>query len=171
MFEAPGVRYRTLRMPFYTENLLHQVQPIRHAGTFFVPNAVDRPLLSVATRDVADAAAALLLDDSWTGRDGVPVVGPDDLSPTGMAAVVSEVLGRGIRVEHVPAPDHEAMMTQRSAARPRAGRGASSTQPPPRTTACTTPTPTPTEHPRSATGFRQLLAAGHALAADRRDEA
>ena len=37
-------------------------------------NTADRPLLTVATRDVAAAAAALLLDASWGGQASVPVV-------------------------------------------------------------------------------------------------
>lgn len=118
MIEASGVGYRALRMPFYMENLLHQAPVIKNHSTFFVPNSVDSTLLSVATRDIADAAAALLLDGSWAGQDSVPVIGPDDLTPAGMAGVISDVLRRPVRVEHAPAADYKATMTQRGMSEP-----------------------------------------------------
>lgn len=111
--EAADVGYRALRMPFYMENLLHQASAIRHTGTFFVPNSLDRVLLTVATRDIAAAAATVLLDRSWSGQDSVPIVGPDDLTPREMAAVVSDVLQREVHVQHVPAVQYLASMTQR----------------------------------------------------------
>ena len=43
---------------------------------FFLANAADRPLATVATADVAAAAARLLLDGSWSGQESVPVAGP-----------------------------------------------------------------------------------------------
>ena len=118
MIEDSGVGYRALRMPFYMENLLHQVPAIRKDGTFSVPNSVDSTLLSVATRDIADAAAALTLDGSWAGQDSVPVIGPDDLTPAGMAAVISDVLRRPVRVEQPPAAEYKASMTQRGMSEP-----------------------------------------------------
>lgn len=65
---------------------------------FFIAAEEDRVLRTCATRDIAATAARLLLDGSWTGQDDVPLVGPDDLSPEGMARVVSEVLDRPVRV-------------------------------------------------------------------------
>jgi len=90
LIEGTGAAYQALALPFFMENLLHQAQEIKKQATFSMANAADRPLPAVATRDAA-AAAALLLDTSWSGQASVPVAGPDNLTPDGMA----EVMRRG----------------------------------------------------------------------------
>ena len=115
LIEATGAVYRALALPFFMENLLRQAQEIAEQGTFSMGNAADRPLPSIATRDVAAAAAALLLDTSWSGQASVPVVGPDNLTPDDMAEVISDTLGHTIRYRQVPVADRQAMMLQRGA--------------------------------------------------------
>jgi uncharacterized protein YbjT (DUF2867 family) len=115
LIESTGVGYRSLAMPFFMENLLRQAQAIKDQGTFLLANAADRPLPTVATRDIAAAAATLLLDGAWSGQASVPVAGPDDLTPVGLAEVMSDVLGRAIRFRHVPLTDYQAMMMQHGA--------------------------------------------------------
>ncbi|MEU7210997.1 NAD(P)H-binding protein [Streptomyces sp. NPDC044989] len=95
---ATGVHYRALCPPFLMENLLGQAAALRDTGEFRMAYAADRVLRTCATADIAATAARLLLDDTWTGRSDVPVVGPDALTPAGMAEVLSEVLGRPVRV-------------------------------------------------------------------------
>lgn len=112
MIEATGVDYRALRMPYFMENHLHQVEAIRSQGTFFLPNTADRPLATVATRDIATTAAALLSDPTWTGQDSIAVVSPDDLSPNGMAVIMSEVLDRPVRAQEVPTAGYAATMAR-----------------------------------------------------------
>ena len=84
-------------------------------GTFSMANDAGRPLPTVATRDIATAAAALLLDTSWSGQASVPVAGPDNLTPDDMAEVISGTLGRTIRYRQVPVADYQAAMRQRGA--------------------------------------------------------
>ncbi|MCX4775668.1 NAD(P)H-binding protein [Streptomyces sp. NBC_01264] len=96
MIEGTGVDYRALAMPFFMENLLGQAASIAE-GTFFTANAVHRPLATVATRDIAEAAAGLLLDGSWSGQDEVPLISGDSLTPEDMARTMSEVLERPVR--------------------------------------------------------------------------
>ncbi|MEU0593751.1 NAD(P)H-binding protein [Streptomyces ardesiacus] len=95
---ATGVHYRALCPPFLMENLLGQAAALRETGEFRVAYPADRVLRTCATADIAATAARLLLDDSWTGRADVPLVGPDALTPAGMAEILSEVLGRPVRV-------------------------------------------------------------------------
>jgi uncharacterized protein YbjT (DUF2867 family) len=95
---ATGVHYRALCPPFLMENLLGQAAALGATGEFRMACATDRVLRTCATADIAATAARLLLDDSWTGRADVPLVGPDDLTPAGMAEVMSEVLDRPVRV-------------------------------------------------------------------------
>ncbi|WP_037682232.1 NAD(P)H-binding protein [Streptomyces griseus] len=96
---ATGVHYRALCPPSLMENELRQVASIRDAGVFSTSLVPDRVLRLCATRDIGATAARLLLDDSWTGQEDVPLVSPDDLTPEGMAGVLSEVLDRPVRVE------------------------------------------------------------------------
>ncbi len=115
LIEGTGAAYRALALPFFMENLLRQIQEIREQGTFSMANTADRPLATVATRDVAAAAAALLLDTSWSGQASVPLTGPDNLTPDDMAEVISDTLGRTIRYRQVPVADLQAMMQRRGA--------------------------------------------------------
>ena len=102
-------------MPFYMENLLAQLGAIREQGTFSLAYAADRPLASVATRDIAVTAAALLADRSWAGQEHVPVFGPDRISPNAMAALMSAVLGRTVIFRQLSVADVESALTQRGA--------------------------------------------------------
>lgn len=115
LMEGTGAAYRALALPFFMENLLRQIQEIREQGTFSMANTADRPLPTVATRDVAAAAAALLLDTSWSGQASVPLTGPDNLTPDDMAEVISGTLGRTVRYRQVPAADRQAAMLRRGA--------------------------------------------------------
>jgi uncharacterized protein YbjT (DUF2867 family) len=115
LIEGTGAAYRALALPFFMENLLRQAREIKEQGTFTMANTAGRPLPTVAIRDIAAAAAALLLDTSWSGQASVPVAGPDNLTPDGMAEVISGTLGRTIRYRQVPVADRQAAMRQRGA--------------------------------------------------------
>ncbi|MFI0226906.1 NAD(P)H-binding protein [Streptomyces lydicus] len=99
LIASTGVAYRALANPTFFDNLLWQVASLRDNGVFTGTEAADRKAPTAATRDIAAAAAGLLLDRSWTGTGEVPVLGPEDLSPNDLARVMSEVLGRPIRYE------------------------------------------------------------------------
>jgi uncharacterized protein YbjT (DUF2867 family) len=79
------------------DNTIRQVPSIKNQGMFFSPIAGDRKLPTVATRDIAAAAARLLLIPSWSGAGEVPSLGPEDLSFNDMAQIMSEVLGKEVR--------------------------------------------------------------------------
>lgn len=113
--ERTGTAYRALSMPFYMENLLAQRSSLRQPGTFFLAYAADSPLATVATRDIAMTAAALLADRSWTGQAHVPVFGPDRLSPNAMAAMMSEILGWPVTFKQLSVADVESVLAQRGA--------------------------------------------------------
>jgi uncharacterized protein YbjT (DUF2867 family) len=113
--ERTGTAYRALSMPFYMENVLAQLGAIREHGRFSLAYPADRPLATVATRDIAATAAALLADRSWAGQERVPVFGPDRISPNAMAAVMSEVLGRTVIFTQLSRADVESALTRRGA--------------------------------------------------------
>jgi uncharacterized protein YbjT (DUF2867 family) len=112
LIESTGVSYRSLCPPGFMENMLWQVEPIKRQGTFFSPISGDRKLPTCATRDIAAAAAKLLLDDAWSGQDSVPVLGPEDLSHDDMAQIMSEVLQRPVRFQQVPGEAYKATLLQ-----------------------------------------------------------
>ncbi len=84
------------------DNALQQAGPIKAQGMMFGPYDPDRRMPGTATRDVGAVAARLLRDRAWTGQEEVPVLGPEDLSCNGMAAIVSEMLGREVRYRQIP---------------------------------------------------------------------
>ena len=55
------------------DNTIRQVPSIKNQGMFFSPIAGDRKLPTVATRDIAAAAARLLLDAKLERRRRGPV--------------------------------------------------------------------------------------------------
>jgi len=103
LIASTGVSYRALALPSFMDNVLRQAEAIRSQGVFSSPISGDRKLPTCATRDIAAVAARLLLDASWSGVDTVPVLGPEDLSHEDMARIMSQVLGKPVRFQHVPA--------------------------------------------------------------------
>jgi uncharacterized protein YbjT (DUF2867 family) len=101
LIASTGVAYRALTNPSFMDNIAAQAAAIKNQGMFFSPIDGDRKLPAVATRDIAVAAARLLLDDSWTGAGEVPLLGPEDLSFTDMAQIMSEVLGKPVRFQQI----------------------------------------------------------------------
>jgi uncharacterized protein YbjT (DUF2867 family) len=99
LIASTGVSYRALTNPSFMDNIVRQAESIKTQGMFFSPIAGDRKLPSVATRDTAAAASRLLLDESWSGVDEVPLLGAEDLSFNDMAEIVSEVLGKEVRFQ------------------------------------------------------------------------
>ena len=120
LIAATGVPYRALVLPSFMDNTLRQVGPIRAQGVFYGPIRPDQPVPTVATRDIAAAAARLLLDDTWTGFEEAPVLGPEDISFDEMAAVITDVLGRPVRYQQIPVEAYRANMVAAGAAEPMA---------------------------------------------------
>jgi uncharacterized protein YbjT (DUF2867 family) len=99
LIAGTGVAYRALTNPSFMDNIVRQVEAIKNPGMFFSPIAGDRKLPAVATRDTAAMASRLLLDESWSGVEEVPLLGPEDLSFNDMADIISGVLGKEVRFQ------------------------------------------------------------------------
>jgi uncharacterized protein YbjT (DUF2867 family) len=99
LIASSGVALRALTNPSFMDNIVRQAESIRAQGLFFSPIAGDRKLPTVATRDIAAAAARLLLDKSWSGVEDVPLLGSEDLSFNDMAEIMSDVLGQKVRFQ------------------------------------------------------------------------
>lgn len=112
LIAGTGVSYRALTLPSFMDNLLRQAESIRSQGVFVSPISGDLRSPTCATRDIAAAAARLLLDRSWSGQGEVPVLGPEDLSFNEMAAIMSEVLGRPVRFQQIPGEAFKARLME-----------------------------------------------------------
>jgi uncharacterized protein YbjT (DUF2867 family) len=86
-------------------------EAFRTQGKFFSPISAGRKIPMVATRDIAVVAATLLLDDSWSGQEDVPVLGPEDLSNDDMAQIISEVLAKPTTFQQIPCAAYKARFT------------------------------------------------------------
>jgi uncharacterized protein YbjT (DUF2867 family) len=111
LIAGTGVAYRALTNPSFMDNIAAQARAIKNQGMFFSPIDGDRKLPTVATRDIAAAASRLLLDDSWSGAGEVPLLGPEDLSFTDMAAIISAVLGKQVRFQQITFEAYKDMFT------------------------------------------------------------
>jgi uncharacterized protein YbjT (DUF2867 family) len=101
LLASTSASYCAVTNPSFMDNLLRQVEAIRTQGTFFLPVDGDLKQPAAATRDIAAAAAGLLLDHSWSGDRELPVMGPEDLSFNEMAAIMSDVLDRPVRFQRI----------------------------------------------------------------------
>ena len=113
MIAATGTSFRSIALPSFMDNLKRQVQPIKDQGVFFGAIDGDRKLPAIATRDIATVAARLLIDATWSGREEVPVLGPEDLSFNDMARIMSEVLNRPVRYTQISFDAYKAGFVQR----------------------------------------------------------
>jgi uncharacterized protein YbjT (DUF2867 family) len=95
------------------DNLLRQVELIKNQGMFSLPISGDLRQPSACTRDIAATAAKLLLDHTWNGVGSAPVLGPEDLSYNDMATIMSEVLGKPVRFQQIPAESFKARLMER----------------------------------------------------------
>jgi len=113
LIASTGVHYRAVTNPSFMDNLLRQVDLIRTQGIFSLPISGELKQPSACTRDIAAAAATLLLDQTWSGVGSIPVLGPEDLSYNDMARIMSEVLGKPVRFQEIPGEAFKARLLQR----------------------------------------------------------
>jgi uncharacterized protein YbjT (DUF2867 family) len=90
-----------LRPAWFMENALWDIAPARSTGvipSFLQP--LDKPVPMVATADVGQVAAELLLEQ-WQGKRVVELEGPQRITPNQIAATFSELLGKPVHMEAV----------------------------------------------------------------------
>ena len=112
LLRGTGAAVRGLAMPGFMENAFQQADAIRR-GQMFGPTDPDRKVPHTATRDMGAVAARLLRDCSWTGQEDVPVLGPEDLSFSEVARIISEVLGLDVSYTQVPFDGFKAQLKKR----------------------------------------------------------
>ena len=95
-----GVAVTHVRCGYFFTNLLFETKAIT-AGLLQTVLPVDRAMSWVAPRDIAEVATMALLDGTWSGRRVQAVHGPEDLTWSQVASILSEETGRNVRVERI----------------------------------------------------------------------
>ncbi|MFF7690214.1 NAD(P)H-binding protein [Streptomyces syringium] len=98
--DATGVDVLHLRCAYFFTNLLLDLEGLSRGvlTTAFGPND---PMPWVDPRDIGDVVAARLLSDAWQGRVVQAVHGPEDLTFRQVARILTEALGRPVRLNPV----------------------------------------------------------------------
>lgn len=104
-FKAAVPNVTILRPGFFMENLFNSVGTLAKAGALFMPLPADKRFPMVATEDIGAKAAEVLLDGKWTGHRYVGVHGPEDLTYTQAAEILTEALGRPVKYVQVTLDD------------------------------------------------------------------
>ncbi len=100
LLDATGATVLHLRCGYFFTNLLGDLDSIR-AGMLKAPMALDYAQPWVDPRDIGEIAAVRLLSAGWSGRHVQAVHGPEDLTLSRVAEIISEVTGHGIRAETI----------------------------------------------------------------------
>jgi uncharacterized protein YbjT (DUF2867 family) len=89
-----------LRCGYFFSNLLIDLESVK-AGRLQTVLPLDAPMAWVAPRDIAEVAALTLLNREWTGHRVQAVHGPEDLSWSQVAEILTQELGRRVTVERI----------------------------------------------------------------------
>jgi uncharacterized protein YbjT (DUF2867 family) len=108
--DAVATHVTHLRPAAFMENLLGSLGSIRDAGALFLPVGGSVRVPMIATRDIAEAAAARLRDLSWTGRHRILLRGPGSPSFDEIAALIARLAGRAVRHVEVTAEQAHAAL-------------------------------------------------------------
>jgi uncharacterized protein YbjT (DUF2867 family) len=111
LLNSHGKNIVHLRAGVFFENTLMNRTTIDAHGAIYMPCPGTTRLPQIATRDIGEAAATLLLSRDWKGRMIQGLHGPADLSYDEVAATISEVLQKPVKhVQVAPEQSVEAMI-------------------------------------------------------------
>lgn len=96
VFQHAFVDMVCLRPGHFMENFLMSLPTILSEGRIYSSHAADQAIPMIATRDIANAAAAIIADDVWKGHHTIGLHGPADVSYSDAAKIIGAVLGRPV---------------------------------------------------------------------------
>jgi len=99
--DALGIDVTHLRCGYFFSNLLLDPESLK-AGRVQTVLPLDATMPWVAPRDIAEVAALTLLSREWKGRRVQAVHGPEDLSWSQVAEILTRELGHEVVAERVP---------------------------------------------------------------------
>ena len=91
---VPGMNAVHLRAGYFHENFLNSIGLIKSAGINGGRIRPDVPMAMVATRDIAAAAAGLLVDPSFSGQRARELQGPRDYTMQEVTTILGAAVGR-----------------------------------------------------------------------------
>lgn len=103
LFES-GLCYTVLQPAPYMQNLLANWNAISGEGVYRVPYSRDAPFSWIDLDDVAEVAARVLSEDNHAGAI-YELAGPDVATPTQVAEMFAQALGRPVRAEQIALAD------------------------------------------------------------------
>ncbi|MEI9951778.1 MAG: NmrA family NAD(P)-binding protein [Pseudomonadota bacterium] len=98
---ATGLPVTFVRAAYFLENWASVLQPAKQDGVLPSFIAASHAIPMVASRDIGKTVARALLDGP-RGTRVIELGGPADVSPTEVAATLSKILGRDVKVAEVP---------------------------------------------------------------------
>jgi uncharacterized protein YbjT (DUF2867 family) len=101
-----GIDLLVLRPTLFFESIVEAVELIKAMGVNADVVDPDVPLPMIATRDIAEVAAAALRTRDWTGVEVRELLGPQDLTYTEATRILGAAIGRP-DVQYVRLPDEE----------------------------------------------------------------
>jgi uncharacterized protein YbjT (DUF2867 family) len=107
--DETGTALLHLRCGYFMTNLLHDLDGLR-AGRLTSTRPLEDPMPWVDPRDIATVATLRLLAEDWTGRHVQAVHGPDDLTWTEAAVVLSTATGVSIEAQQITDDDERAAL-------------------------------------------------------------
>ena len=93
-----------LRPGFFMENFLQQIGSIKNDGAIYQALPGDMPYPIIATNDIGDVAAQLLLETKWSGRQTRGLHGPADLTFAEATKILSDSIGKPVKYVQI-SPD------------------------------------------------------------------
>ncbi|WP_120494871.1 NAD(P)H-binding protein [Microbacterium phyllosphaerae] len=98
--DALDIDVTHLRCGYFFSNLLLDPESLK-AGRLTTVLPLDAPMAWVAPRDIAEVAALTLLNREWSGHRVQAVHGPEDLSWSQVAEILTQELRRDVAVERI----------------------------------------------------------------------
>jgi uncharacterized protein YbjT (DUF2867 family) len=92
-----------LRPGFFMENFLQQFEAIKRDGAIYelIPGEIAYPF--IATQDIGEIAAKLLLETTWSGQSIRGLHGPADLTFANAAQILSDSIGKPVKYVQITA--------------------------------------------------------------------
>ncbi len=101
-----------LRAGYFMENHLWGIPVIRGQGVYGSPIRPDVPIPMIATKDIADAAARLLVFGTFSGHSVRYLLGPRDLTLQEATRILGEAIGRP-ELKYLQFPEDETRKAMR----------------------------------------------------------
>jgi len=92
-----GPNATMLRCGYFMENFLMLLDGVASSGAVFLPVSGSTRVPLVATKDIAEVAAKVLVDAGWRGVRVIPVYGARDYSFDEAARIIGDAVGKPVR--------------------------------------------------------------------------